>query len=320
MIDLRSDTVTRPTPAMRRAMADAEVGDDLYGEDPTVNHLQDEIARLLGFDAGLFVPTGTMGNEIAIRVLTSRGDQVLVADRSHVVEYELSGMAQLSGVVPRVLRAEAGILSPETVRGALKSATINRSAASLLVVENTHNLAGGVVTPVDGMRALFAAVALGAPPADLVAGADTVMVTLSKGLCCPVGSLLVSSRDRIEKARRTRQLFGGGMRQAGIVAAAGLVALAEMIPRLGEDHEKARRIAVALDGRRGVSVEAPQTNIVIARFDEPTAPDLVAALRARGVLANAMDDRTLRLVTHHDVSGEDCDRAAAILRDLLPPA
>jgi threonine aldolase len=262
-----------------------------------------------------------------------------VADRSHVVEYELSGMAQLSGVVPRVLRAEAGILSPETVRGALKSATINRSAASLLVVENTHNLAGGVVTPVDGMRALFAcareaglrvhvdgarlwnaAVALGAPPADLVAGADTVMVTLSKGLCCPVGSLLVSSRDRIEKARRTRQLFGGGMRQAGIVAAAGLVALAEMIPRLGEDHEKARRIAVALDGRRGVSVEAPQTNIVIARFDEPTAPDLVAALRARGVLANAMDDRTLRLVTHHDVSGEDCDRAAAILRDLLPPA
>jgi threonine aldolase len=319
-------------------MAEAEVGDDLYGEDPTVNRLQEETARLLGFEAALFVPTGTMGNEIAIRTLTERGDQVLVEERSHVVEYELSGMAQLSGVVPRILKAESGILSPETVRLALKSATINRSAASLLVVENTHNLAGGVVTPVDGMRALLgcareaglrlhvdgarlwnAAVALGVPPADLVAGADTVMVTLSKGLCCPAGSLLLSSRERIEKARRTRQLFGGGMRQSGILAAAGLVALAEMIPRLAEDHEKARRLAAALDGRRGLRVGAAQTNIVIARFDEPTVPDLVAALRERGVLGTAMDARTFRLVAHHDVSSEDCERTAAILGDLLPP-
>ena len=337
MIDLRSDTVTRPTPAMRQAMAEAEVGDDLYGEDPTVNRLQEEAARLLGFEAALFVPTGTMGNEIAIRVLTDRGDQVLVEERSHVVEYELSGMAQLSGVVPRMLRAETGILSPETVRGALKTATINRSAPSLLVVENTHNLAGGVVTPVEGMRALFAcareaglrvhvdgarlwnaAVALGVRPADLVAGADTVMVTLSKGLCCPVGSLLVSSRQRIEKARRARQLLGGGMRQAGVIAAAGLVALAEMIPRLAEDHEKAKRLAAALTGGRGLRVGAVQTNIVIARFDEPTVPDLVAAFKARGVLGTAMDSRTFRLVTHHDVSAEDCDRAATILGELLP--
>jgi threonine aldolase len=339
MIDLRSDTVTSPTPAMRQAMAQAEVGDDLYGEDPTVNRLQEEAASLLGFEAALFVPTGTMGNEIAIRLLTERGDQVLVEGRSHVVEYELSGMAQLSGVVPRMLRAETGILSPEIVHGALKTATINRSAASLLVVENTHNLAGGVATPVDQMQALFAcareaglrvhvdgarlwnaAVALAVPPADLVAGADTVMVTLSKGLCCPVGSLVVSSRQRIEKARRIRQLFGGGMRQAGIVAAAGLVGLREMIPRLAEDHENARRLAAALEGRRGLRVGAVQTNIVIARFDEPAVPSLVAALKERGVLGTAMDSRTFRLVTHHDVSAEDSERAAAALGEVLPAA
>ena len=336
MIDLRSDTVTRPTPAMRQAMAVAEVGDDLYGEDPTVNRLQEEAARLLGFEAALFVPTGTMGNEIAIRILTERGDQVLVEERSHVVEYELSGMAQLSGVVPRTLGSENGILSPRVVRGALKTATVNRSAASLLVVENTHNLAGGAVTPVEGMRGLIAcaheaglrvhvdgarlwnaAVALGVPPAELVAGADTVMVTLSKGLCCPVGSLVASSRERIDRARRTRQLFGGGMRQSGVLAAAGLVALGEMIPRLAEDHENARRLAAALEGRSGLSLAPVQTNIVIARFDEPVVASLVAALKERGVLATAMDVRTFRLVTHHDVSGGDCDRAAELLAQAL---
>jgi threonine aldolase len=336
MIDLRSDTVTRPTPAMRQAMAEAEVGDDLYGEDPTVNRLQEEAARLLGFEAALFVPTGTMGNEIAIRVLTERGDQVLVEERSHVVEYELSGMAQLSGVVPRTLRSESGTLSPQVVRDALKTATVNRSAASLLVVENTHNLAGGVVTSVQGMRDLFtcareaglrvhvdgarlwnAAVALGVPPADLVTGADTVMVTLSKGLCCPVGSLVASSRDRIEKARRTRQLLGGGMRQAGVLAAAGLVGLREMISRLGADHENAKRLATVLEGRPGTRLAMVQTNIVIARFDEPVVASLVASLKELGVLATAMDARTFRLVTHHDVSAEDCDRAAMVLAETL---
>ncbi len=336
MIDLRSDTVTRPTPAMRQAMAEAEVGDDLYGEDPTVNRLQEEAARLLGFEAALFVPTGTMGNEIAIRILTERGDQVLVEERSHVVQYELSGMAQLSGVVPRTLRSESGTLSPQVVRDALKTATVNRSAASLLVVENTHNLAGGGVTSVQGMRDLFtcareaglrvhvdgarlwnAAVALGVPPADLVAGADTVMVTLSKGLCCPVGSLVASSRDRIQKARRVRQLFGGGMRQAGVLAAAGLVGLEEMIPRLAEDHENARQLATVLEGRPGMSLAAVQTNIVIARFDQPVVASLVASLEELGVLATAMDARTFRLVTHHDVSAEDCGRGAAALAQTL---
>ena len=336
MIDLRSDTVTRPTSAMRRAMADAEVGDDLYGEDPTVNELQEEAARLLGFEAALFVPTGTMGNEIAVRILTERGDQVLVEERSHVVEFELSGMAALSGVAPRTVQAEAGIMTPEVVRRALRPATINRSRVSLLVVENTHNLGGGLVTPPDAMRALVAcardqglnvhvdgariwnaAVALGVAPKELVQGADTVMVALSKGLCCPVGSLLLGSKERILKARGVRQLLGGGMRQAGVLAAAGLVGLRHMIPRLAEDHENARRLASALEGRRGLEVGRVETNIVVARFHRPTVPALVEALKEKGVLAGAMDASTLRLVTHHDVSPEDCERAARALEQVF---
>jgi threonine aldolase len=336
LIDLRSDTVTRPTAAMRRAMAEAEVGDDYYGEDPTVNRLQDEVARLLAFESALFVPTGTMGNEIAIRILTRPGDQVVVEERSHVVEYELSGMAVLSGVVPRMVRAQDGILRVGTVLHALKPPTLNRAPASLLVLENTHNLAGGVVTPVEDMRALVsaahdaglrvhvdgarlwnAAVATGASPAALVAGADSVMVTLSKGLGCPAGSLLASSRERIESARRVRQQLGGGMRQAGVLAAAGLVALEAMIPRLAEDHANARRLADALVGRTDVDVVPPQTNIVVARLTGRTAPAAAAALKARGLLASAMDAETLRLVTHHDVSQEECERARSILASVF---
>jgi threonine aldolase len=335
-IDLRSDTVTRPTPAMRRAMAEASVGDDLYGEDPTVNRLQETAARLLGFEAALFVPTGTMGNEIAIRLLTEPGQQVLADERSHVVEYELSGMAVLSGVVPRIVRAPSGLLTPEIVRAALKPPTINRAAVALLVIENTHNLAGGAVLSLeetraviacardaglkihlDGARLWHAAVALGVPPADLAAGADTVMVTLSKGLCCPAGSLLLSSREGVERARRVRQQLGGGMRQVGILAAAGLVALETMIPRLAEDHAKAERLAAVLRGRSGVEVAPTRTNIVVARFQGRTAPDVAGALKDRGVLAAAMDPSTLRLVAHHDVSMDDCVRAAQALAAVL---
>ena len=336
LIDLRSDTVTHPTPAMRKAMAEAPVGDDLYGEDPTVNRLQETAARLLGFEAALFVPTGTMGNEIAIRLLTEPGQQVLAEERSHVVEYELSGMAVLSGVVPRIVRAPGGLLTPEIVRAALKPPTLNRAAVALLVIENTHNLAGGAVLPVDETRAVIAcardaglkvhldgarlwhaAIALGVAPADLASGADTVMVTLSKGLCCPAGSLLVSSREHVEGARRVRQQLGGGMRQVGILAAAGLVALETMIPRLAEDHVKAERLAAALRGRSGVEVAPTRTNIVVARFQKGGAPDVAVALKDRGVLASAMDPGTLRLVTHHDVSMEACVRAVQALDAVL---
>jgi threonine aldolase len=232
-IDLRSDTVTRPTPEMRKAMAEAEVGDDVYGEDPTVNRLQQTAAHLLGFEAALFVPSGTMGNAIAVRVLTVPGQEVLAEERSHVVQFELAGMAALSGVIPRTVRGEGGRLTPEAVRAAVRPRAYHRSDLALAVIENTHNLAGGTVAPVaamqatmaacreaglrvhiDGARIWNAAVALGVEPRALVAGADTVMVCLSKGLAAPVGSLLVSSREHIEAARRVRKQGapeGGGV-------------------------------------------------------------------------------------------------------------
>ncbi|MCG6927883.1 MAG: aminotransferase class I/II-fold pyridoxal phosphate-dependent enzyme [Acidobacteria bacterium] len=331
-IDLRSDTVTRPTARMRQAMAEAEVGDDVFGEDPTVGRLEARVAELLGFEAALFVPSGTMGNAIAIRVLTERGDEVLVERRSHVVRYELSAMSVLSGVMPRMVDAPDGHLRPEHVRGAVAPRAYYKSDVTLVVLENTHNLAGGTVlglaetrevigaareagfrVHVDGARIWNAATALGIPASALAAGADTAMTCLSKGLGCPVGSLVASSRERIEKARRVRKLLGGGMRQAGILAAAGLVALDDAIPRLAEDHAHARRLAEALAQARDVRVTPPRTNIVVATLDGRSAPEVAAALAAEGVLTIAMDARTLRLVTHRDVSDEDCRRAAEVI-------
>jgi threonine aldolase len=335
-VDLRSDTVTRPTPAMRKAMAEADVGDDLYGEDPTVNRLQETAARLLGFESALLVPSGTMGNEIAIRILTRPGQEVLADDRSHVIGHELAGMAVLSGVAPHPVRTEDGRIRPEQVRSAVKPRMINRPEIGLAVLENTHNLAGGVVSSVDEMRETIAAcraaglkvhvdgarvwnaaVALGVEPRALAEGADTLMVCLSKGLCAPVGSLLLCSRERWDEARRVRQQLGGGMRQAGVLAAAGLVAVEAMIARLAEDHENARLLAEAIAGLPGVTVAPVRTNIVVATLDGKRAPEVAAALKAAGVLAGAMDDRTLRLVTHHDATRAGCERAAGALRRLL---
>ena len=327
-VDLRSDTVTRPTPGMRKAMAEAEVGDDVFGEDPTVRRLETRVAELLGFEAALFVPSGTMGNAIAIRILTERGDEVLVERRSHVVRYELSAMSVLSGVMPRTVEAPDGHLTPEQVREAVAPPAYYKSDVSLVVLENTHNLAGGTVQGVaetqaviaagreagfrihvDGARIWNAAVALEVAPSALVAGADTVMTCLSKGLGCPVGSLVISTRERIEKARRARKQLGGGMRQVGILAAAGLWALDEAVGRLGEDHARARRLGEALARGRGVRVTRPTTNIVVAILEDRPAPEVAAALAERGILGIAMDARTLRLVTHRDVSESDCARA-----------
>ena len=334
-IDLRSDTVTRPTPEMRRAMADAEVGDDVYGEDPTVNRLQQATAELLGYEAALWVPSGTMANAIAIRLLTRPGEEVLCDDRSHVVQYELAGMAVLSGVVPRTVAAPDGRLTPAAIRAAVKPRTYYRSDLTAVVLENTHNLAGGTLYTVeeiraalgacrehglnvhlDGARVWNAAVALGVEPRALAAGFDTAMVTLSKGLCAPAGSLLLASRARIEEARRVRKQLGGGMRQVGVLAAAGLVALQQMVPRLAEDHAHAALLAHALAAVRGARVAPTATNIVVGVFDEPRAPRLVEALAARGVLATAMDAFTLRFVTHRDVGRADCERAAAVTAEL----
>ena len=336
LIDLRSDTVTRPTPEMRQAMAAAEVGDDVYGEDPTVNRLEQRVAEILGMEAALFVPSGTMGNAIAIRVLTQRGDEVLVESRSHVVRFELSGMSVLSGVMPRVVDAPRGHLTAQHVREAVRPRAYYKSDVSVVVLENTHNLAGGTVQRVEEMQAVVAAaheagfrvhldgarlwnasVALGVAPAALVTGVDTVMTCLSKGLCAPVGSLLASSKAGIEEARRVRKLLGGGMRQAGVLAAAGLVALESRIARLAEDHANARLLAGALARGRGVRVEPVETNIVVAALEGRSAPQLAASLREAGVLASAMDAETLRLVTHADVSHEDCKRAAAAIERCL---
>lgn len=336
MIDLRSDTVTRPTPEMRRAMAEAEVGDDVYGEDPTVNRLQEVAARLLGFEAALWVPSGVMGNEIAIRILTRPGQEVLADERSHVVQFELAGMAALSGVMPRIVATEDGLLTGETVRRALPPRAYYRSEVGLVVVENTHNLAGGTVSTVermedvaaacreaglflhlDGARLWHAAVALGVPAAALARGADTVMVTLSKGLCAPSGSLLLASAERIERARRVRKQLGGGMRQVGVLAAAGLVALETMIPRLAEDHTHARLLSEAMGRCRGARPAPAQTNIAVAELDTPRAEEVVGQLRARGVLASALGTATLRMVTHRDVSGAECEQAAAVLVEVL---
>jgi threonine aldolase len=335
-IDLRSDTVTRPTPEMRAAMAAAEVGDDVYSEDPTVNRLEAKAAELLGKEAALFVPSGTMGNAICVRVLTQRGDEVLVERRSHVVRYELSGMSTISGVMPRMVDAPGGHLGPQDVRAAVAPRAYYKSDVRLVVLENTHNLGGGTVQRVDEVRAVIdaareagfavhvdgarvwnAAVALGVPPARLVEGADTVMACLSKGLCAPVGSVVASTRARIEEARRVRKLLGGGMRQAGVLAAAGLVALETMVERLAEDHANARLLAAALEGRKGVVVAPAETNIVVALLEGREAPAVVAALRAEGVLGTAMDARTIRFVTHRDVGREDCERAAAALESVL---
>ncbi len=336
VIDLRSDTVTSPTPEMRQAMAEAAVGDDVYGEDPTVGRLEERVAEILGMEAALFVPSGTMGNAIAVRVLTHPGDEMLVEARSHVVRFELSGMSVLSGVMPRTVEAPRGHLGADHVRAAVRPRAYYKSDVSVIVLENTHNLAGGTVQGVaevkatveaareagfgvhlDGARLWNAAVALGVPPSSLVAGVDTVMVCLSKGLCAPVGSLLASSRERIEEARRVRKLLGGGMRQAGVIAAAGLVALDTRVSRLAEDHAHARILAEALGRCRGVRVSPVETNIVVAQLTGCSAPDVVAALRQGGVLANAMDSLTLRLVTHADVSREECRRAAARIETVL---
>jgi threonine aldolase len=277
-----------------------------------------------------------MGNAIAVRILTERGDEVLAERRSHVVRFELSGMSVLSGVMPRMVEAPGGHLTADDVRAAAGPRAYYKSDVSLVVLENTHNLGGGTVQRVDDMQAVVAAarecgfkvhldgariwnasVALGVPPSALAKGVDTVMSCLSKGLCAPVGSVLASSRERIEKARRVRKLLGGGMRQAGVLAAAGLVALDTLVPRLAEDHANAKLLGDALGQAKRARVAPVETNIVVAVLEGQTAPDVVAALRKEGVLATAMDARTLRLVTHRDVGRGDCEHAAAAIERVL---
>jgi len=339
VLDLRSDTVTRPTPAMRAAMAAAEVGDDVYGEDPTVNRLETRAAEIFGREAAIFVPTGTMGNQIAIRLHTQHGQEVICEARSHVLDWEMAMMSAFSGCLPRTIAGERGVLTWAQIRAAISPKIYYRAATGLISLENTHNMAGGTVTPLpiyeeiwqgaveaglpihlDGARVFNAAVALGISVADLTRGFDTVNFCLSKGLGAPVGSILVGSRASIDRARIYRKALGGGMRQAGILAAAGLIALEEGPLRLHEDHANARLLADAIATCEGVDIDLPsvQTNIVFFTLKNGgDAPALVAALKSEGILCSAIGPHAVRLVTHSDVSREQCERCAATFVRLL---
>src|ERR1700677_51440 len=340
MIDLRSDTVTRPTPAMREAMASAEVGDDVYGEDPTVNRLEKDAAEVFGKEAAIFVPTGTMGNQIAIRLHTQHGQEVICEARSHVLDWEMAMMAAFSGCLARTVAAERGILTWEHIKPAIGAKIYYRAQTALVCVENSHNMAGGTVTPLnvlegiwagareagvpvhlDGARVFNAAAALELGVAKLTSGFDTVMFCLSKGLGAPVGSMLVGSKKAIEQARIHRKALGGGMRQAGILAAAGLISLHEMPKRLAEDHANARLLAeavAAVPDAAEIDMGAVQTNIVIFKLrNNGDAVAFTSALKQRDVLVSAIGPHAVRFVTHYDVDREACTRAAAIVSEEL---
>jgi threonine aldolase len=339
IIDLRSDTVTRPSAAMRAAMASAVVGDDVYGEDPTINRLEARAAEIFGREAAIFVPTGTMGNQIAIRLHTNHGQEVICEARSHVLDWEMAMMSAFSGCLPRAIAAERGILTWQQISGAIAPKLYYHAHTGLICLENSHNMAGGTVTPLpiyeeiwqgataaglpthlDGARVFNAAVALDISVANLTRGFDTVNFCLSKGLGAPVGSILVGSRATIDRARTFRKALGGGMRQAGILAAAGLIALEEGPSRLHEDHANARVLAEAVAICEGVEIDLPsiQTNIVLFTLsDGGDAPTIVAALKSEGILCSAIGPSSIRLVTHLDVTREQCERAAASLARLL---
>jgi threonine aldolase len=336
--DFRSDTVTKPTPAMRRAMADAEVGDDVYGEDPTVRRLEERTAEVLGKEAALFVPTGSMGNQIALRVQGRSGTEVLLDHRCHVFHYEMGGMAALSGLLPRPVASAKGIPTAAALAPWIRPEDVTYlPRTSAIALENTHNVAGGTVAgrdvldpvlalaasrsiPVhlDGARLWNAAAALGVSEASLAAGFASVMVCFSKGLRAPVGSAVAGSKEFVAEARRVRKLFGGGMRQVGVIAAAALLALENERVRLPEDHALARRLATDLAGIPGLSVdpEGVETNMVMVTVD-PRLGDagaVLGRLKGRGVLAGSMGPDLIRLVTHADVGGADADRCVAAFR------
>jgi len=339
-IDLRSDTVTRPTAEMRRAMAEAEVGDDVYGEDPTVNRLERRAAEIFAREAAIFVTSGTMGNQIAIKIHTHHGQEVICEERSHIFNYEMATLAAFSGCLARPIHGEDGILAWPEVRKRIAPKIYYRAQTGLIALENTHNMAGGSVYPqaladeicdggheagipvhLDGARVFNAATALGQAVAHVTGKFDSVMFCLSKGLGAPVGSMLVGSRDFIDKARVYRKALGGGMRQAGILAAAGLIALEKMPARLQQDHENARFLAEGLARTPGITIDPRTvvTNIVIFDISATgmTSADLSRRLAERGVLANGVGPETMRLVTHMDVGREACARALEILEDVV---
>ena len=337
LIDLRSDTVTRPPEGMRRAMYEAEVGDDVFGEDPTVQRLQEAVAGLLGKEAALFVPSGVMGNQLGLKVHTRPGDEVIVERDSHIFNYESGAPGVLSGVQLHVLDGTRGLLTADQVRQAVRPGHYWEAPSRLLCLENTVNKAGGVVYPLertrdiaalarsldlrlhlDGARLWNATAATGISERDYAAPFDTVNVCLSKGLGAPVGSLLAGAQDLIREAHRYRKLFGGGMRQVGILAAAGLYALEHHRPHLADDHEKAKHLAAALAALPAfrIDAEAVETNIVLFDVAEGEAAPVLEALRAEGVLMVPFGPATIRATTHRDVTMEDIEQAVHVLNRL----
>ncbi|HEX9681409.1 MAG TPA: low-specificity L-threonine aldolase [Anaerolineales bacterium] len=344
-IDLRSDTVTLPTPEMRHAMARAEVGDDVFREDPTVRRLEEMAAERMGKEAGLFVPSGTMGNLIAVLAHCGRGDEVILGDRCHTFLSEAGGVAAVGGVHPHpVATAQDGTLPLEEIEAALRPDDPHYPASRLICLENTHNRCGGVPIAagytasvgewahrrglrlhIDGARIFNAAVALGNRPEDLAAGADSVTFCLSKALCAPVGSVLCGASDFVARARRTRKQLGGGMRQAGVLAAAGIVALETMVDRLAEDHRRARDLAGRLAGLHGLALEwnPPPTNMVYLNLEPQLKLDgeaMVDRLKRGGVLALAEGPRTVRLVTHYWIGDEDIVQASQVIARCMEEA
>jgi threonine aldolase len=336
-IDLRSDTVTQPTPEMRRAMAEAELGDDVYGEDPTVNRLQQLAAKIFEREAALFVPTGTMGNQIAVKCHTHHGQEIICEERAHFINLESATVAAFSGCQPRAMYGEDGALTWAQIKKKIAPPAYYRAQTGLIWLENTLSLAGGTIFPqaqadeicdrahemnlpvhLDGARIFNAAAALGKPVAEISRKFDSVMFCLSKGLCAPVGSMLVGSTAFIDKARRYRKALGGGMRQAGVLAAAGLIALEKMPARLHEDHENARVLAEGLAQIPGIKIGKTPTNILVFDISGTgmNTAEFSRKLAAQNVLAAGIDNEQMRFVTHHDISREDCLKTLEVVRGI----
>jgi threonine aldolase len=339
-IDLRSDTVTKPTLTMRKAMVEAEVGDDVFGEDPTVNALQEKVAKLLGKEAALFVPSGTMGNQLSIKSHTQPGDEVIIEASSHPYNFEGGAGAALSGIQFNCLKGVRGILDASQIEEAVRPADHHFPVTRLVCLENTHNRGGGSIYPVekmaeiyrltkskglvlhlDGARLWNASVATGMKPHEYAQWADSVSVCLSKGLGAPIGSLVAGSQPFIHRVHRFRKMFGGGMRQVGIIAAAGIYALDHHFERLKEDHQNAKRLAVGLKELKGVSIDPKhvETNIVIFDVADTgmTASQVAEAMKKEGVLIHPFGKTQIRLVTHLDVSSEDIERALKVFEKVL---
>ena len=340
VIDLRSDTVTKPSPAMRRAMAEAEVGDDVYLEDPTVNRLQNRAAEIFDREAGLFVPSGSMGNLVSIMAQTSRGQEVICEAAGHIYNYEMASMSAIGGVLPRVIPAEDGIMSWDQIGAAIREKSYARAQTALVALENTHNMAGGTVYPtrlaheisdnahragikvhLDGARIFNAATYLGENVAEMTRGFDSVQFCFSKGLGAPVGSMIVGTKEFIERCRVIRKTLGGGMRQVGVLAAGALIALEEGPKRLHIDHENARFLAEGLASLPRIRIKPAkvQTNIVLFDVSETgwTSGEFLRRLSERKVLGGPVDARRVRMVTHLDIDRSDIEQALRMVGEVV---